>query len=55
LYNRDRREKLSEDFYFHILPTDMQDVSSQRQLLSSSCFISAYIEYCSMLTMLSLH
>ncbi|PWZ10383.1 Vesicle-fusing ATPase [Zea mays] len=25
LYNRDRREKLSEDFYFHILPTDMQD------------------------------
>ncbi|AQL05126.1 Exosome complex exonuclease RRP46-like protein [Zea mays] len=22
---RDRREKLSEDFYFHILPTDMQD------------------------------
>ncbi|KAM0931583.1 hypothetical protein ACQ4PT_000257 [Festuca glaucescens] len=25
LYNRDRREKLSEDFYFHILPTEMQD------------------------------
>jgi len=27
LYNRERREKLSEDFYFHILPTEMQDVS----------------------------
>ena len=26
LYNRDRREKLSEDFYFHILPTEMQNV-----------------------------
>jgi hypothetical protein len=26
LYNRDRREKLSEDFYFNILPTEMQDV-----------------------------
>ncbi|QCD85956.1 dedicator of cytokinesis 3/4/5 [Vigna unguiculata] len=25
LYNRERREKLSEDFYFHILPTEMQD------------------------------
>ncbi|KAK1650389.1 hypothetical protein QYE76_068194 [Lolium multiflorum] len=25
LYNRDRREKLSEDFYFNILPTEMQD------------------------------
>ncbi|KAM0848125.1 hypothetical protein ACQ4PT_054594 [Festuca glaucescens] len=25
LYNRDRREKLSEDFYFHILPKEMQD------------------------------
>ncbi|KQJ85009.1 guanine nucleotide exchange factor SPIKE 1 isoform X1 [Brachypodium distachyon] len=25
LYNRDRREKLSEDFYFRILPTEMQD------------------------------
>ncbi|XP_039786290.1 guanine nucleotide exchange factor SPIKE 1-like isoform X5 [Panicum virgatum] len=25
LYNRDRREKLSEDFYFHLLPTDMLD------------------------------
>ncbi|ONL97599.1 Guanine nucleotide exchange factor SPIKE 1 [Zea mays] len=24
LYNRDRRERLSEDFYFHMLPTDMQ-------------------------------
>ncbi|KAL5647943.1 hypothetical protein ACJX0J_042298, partial [Zea mays] len=40
LYNRDRREKLSEDFYFHILPIDMQDVSSHRQLLSSSCVFS---------------
>ncbi|XP_014523148.1 guanine nucleotide exchange factor SPIKE 1 isoform X2 [Vigna radiata var. radiata] len=25
LYNRERREKLSEDFYFHVLPTEMQD------------------------------
>ncbi|RHN40666.1 putative dedicator of cytokinesis, DHR-1 domain, DHR-2 domain-containing protein [Medicago truncatula] len=25
LYNRERREKLSEDFYFHISPTEMQD------------------------------
>jgi hypothetical protein len=25
LYNRERREKLSEDFYFHILPTEIQD------------------------------
>ncbi|XP_061357893.1 guanine nucleotide exchange factor SPIKE 1 isoform X1 [Gastrolobium bilobum] len=25
LYNKERREKLSEDFYFHILPTEMQD------------------------------
>ncbi|KAM0925575.1 hypothetical protein ACQ4PT_004107 [Festuca glaucescens] len=25
LYNRDRREKLSEDFYFHMLPKEMQD------------------------------
>ncbi|KAK7317476.1 hypothetical protein RJT34_01744 [Clitoria ternatea] len=25
LYNRERREKLSEDFYFHILPTEVQD------------------------------
>ncbi|XP_004511179.1 guanine nucleotide exchange factor SPIKE 1 [Cicer arietinum] len=24
LYNRERREKLSEDFYFHVLPTEMQ-------------------------------
>ena len=29
LYNKDRREKLSEDFYFHILPTEMQDVRSK--------------------------
>lgn len=26
LYNRERREKLSEDFIFHILPPEMQDV-----------------------------
>ncbi|TKY68582.1 Guanine nucleotide exchange factor SPIKE 1 [Spatholobus suberectus] len=25
LYNRERREKLSEDFYFHVLPTETQD------------------------------
>ncbi|GAV57338.1 Ded_cyto domain-containing protein/DOCK_C2 domain-containing protein [Cephalotus follicularis] len=25
LYNRERREKLSEDFYFHVLPTEMQE------------------------------
>ncbi|XP_019413445.1 PREDICTED: guanine nucleotide exchange factor SPIKE 1-like isoform X1 [Lupinus angustifolius] len=25
LYNRERREKLSEDFYFHVFPTEMQD------------------------------
>ncbi|KAF8395959.1 hypothetical protein HHK36_017570 [Tetracentron sinense] len=25
LYNRERREKLSEDFYFRMLPTEMQD------------------------------
>ncbi|XP_027354949.1 guanine nucleotide exchange factor SPIKE 1 isoform X2 [Abrus precatorius] len=25
LYNKERREKLSEDFYFHVLPTEMQD------------------------------
>ncbi|KAK4765865.1 hypothetical protein SAY87_007507 [Trapa incisa] len=25
LYNRERREKLSEDFYFRVLPTDSQD------------------------------
>ncbi|GKV38431.1 hypothetical protein SLEP1_g46343 [Rubroshorea leprosula] len=27
LYNRERREKLSEDFYFSILPTEMQDTN----------------------------
>lgn len=27
LYNRERREKLSEDFYFRALPTETQDVS----------------------------
>lgn len=27
LYNQERKEKLSEDFYFHISPTEMQDVS----------------------------
>lgn len=25
LYNRERREKLSEDFYFHVLPAELQD------------------------------
>ncbi|KAI4333281.1 hypothetical protein L6164_018113 [Bauhinia variegata] len=25
LYNRERREKLSEDFYFRVIPTEMQD------------------------------
>ncbi|XP_077235939.1 guanyl-nucleotide exchange factors;GTPase binding;GTP binding protein [Tasmannia lanceolata] len=25
LYNRERREKMSEDFYFHVLPSEMQD------------------------------
>ncbi|XP_049377998.1 guanine nucleotide exchange factor SPIKE 1 [Solanum stenotomum] len=28
LYNRERREKLSEDFIFHVLPTEMQEASS---------------------------
>ncbi|KAK8464321.1 hypothetical protein PHAVU_011G177600 [Phaseolus vulgaris] len=28
LYNRERREKLSEDFYFHVLPTEMQDAKN---------------------------
>lgn len=27
LYNRERREKLSEDFHFRVLPSEMQDVS----------------------------
>ncbi|GKV38414.1 hypothetical protein SLEP1_g46328 [Rubroshorea leprosula] len=27
LYNRERREKLSEDFYFSFLPTEMQDTN----------------------------
>lgn len=27
LYNRERREKLSEDFYFRVLPTEMQDAT----------------------------
>ncbi|KAM2392977.1 hypothetical protein ACFX1X_036390 [Malus domestica] len=27
LYNRERREKLSEDFYFHHAPTERQDIS----------------------------
>lgn len=33
LYNRERREKMSEDFYFHVLPSEMQDasISSERQ------------------------
>lgn len=34
LYNRERREKLSEDFIFHILPTEMQEVS---------CFCFAFL------------
>lgn len=28
LYNKERREKLSEDFYFHVQPVDMQEVDS---------------------------
>ncbi|PHT28924.1 Guanine nucleotide exchange factor SPIKE 1 [Capsicum baccatum] len=28
LYNRERREKLSEDFIFHVLPIEMQEASS---------------------------
>ncbi|KAI3451682.1 hypothetical protein Pfo_008347 [Paulownia fortunei] len=28
LYNRERREKLSEDFIFHMLPAEMQDTSN---------------------------
>ncbi|XP_043693842.1 guanine nucleotide exchange factor SPIKE 1 [Telopea speciosissima] len=37
LYNRERREKLSEDFYFHVLPNDMQDgrLSSERRCIFS--------------------
>ncbi|XP_010921287.2 guanine nucleotide exchange factor SPIKE 1 isoform X2 [Elaeis guineensis] len=33
LYNRERREKLSEDFYFRVLPTELQDanVSSEHR------------------------
>lgn len=27
LYNKERKEKLSEDFIFRVLPTEMQDVS----------------------------
>jgi hypothetical protein len=27
IYNKERREKLSEDFYFSVVPTDTQDVS----------------------------
>ncbi|KAF5477312.1 hypothetical protein F2P56_003961 [Juglans regia] len=30
LYNRERREKLSEDFHFHVLPTEIQDVNASR-------------------------
>lgn len=30
LYNRERREKLSEDFHFHVLPTEMQDANEPR-------------------------
>ena len=28
IYNRERREKLSEDFYFSVLRSEMQDVSN---------------------------
>ncbi|XP_019059153.1 PREDICTED: guanine nucleotide exchange factor SPIKE 1 isoform X2 [Tarenaya hassleriana] len=28
LYNQERKEKLSEDFYFHKLPTEMQDANT---------------------------
>ncbi|KAL4203111.1 hypothetical protein AMTRI_Chr01g102360 [Amborella trichopoda] len=37
LYNRERREKLSEDFYFRLLPAEMQDgsVSSERRAVFS--------------------
>ncbi|KAK6925564.1 DOCKER, Lobe C [Dillenia turbinata] len=31
LYNRERREKLSEDFFFRVLPTEMHDVGSSYQ------------------------
>ncbi|OAY76191.1 guanine nucleotide exchange factor SPIKE 1 [Ananas comosus] len=33
LYSRERREKLSEDFYFRVLPSEMQDanISSERR------------------------
>ncbi|CAN4081531.1 unnamed protein product [Withania somnifera] len=31
LYNRERREKLSEDFIFHVLPTEMQASSSSER------------------------
>ncbi|KAK1318522.1 hypothetical protein QJS10_CPB04g00652 [Acorus calamus] len=33
LYNKERREKMSEDFYFHVLPSEMQEasVSSDQQ------------------------
>ncbi|XP_072984284.1 guanine nucleotide exchange factor SPIKE 1 isoform X2 [Typha latifolia] len=37
LYNRERREKLSEDFYFRVLPSELQDVtvsSERRGILS---------------------
>lgn len=40
LYNRERREKLSEDFYFRVLPTEMQDVSMLDQFFfSPSSFV----------------
>lgn len=35
LYNRERREKLSEDYYFHVLPAEMQDVSYTRPILKN--------------------
>ena len=34
LYNRERREKLSEDSYLRVLPAEMQDVSRARPILT---------------------
>ncbi|KAG0487870.1 hypothetical protein HPP92_006681 [Vanilla planifolia] len=37
LYNREKREKLSDDFYFHVIPTEMLEasISSQRRVIFS--------------------
>lgn len=35
LYNRERREKLSEDFVFRMLPAEMQNVSCRNFYVSS--------------------